>query len=102
MIADKRQAGWLMEGYPVARATTPNGRWVYTLYQQPNNYPFVHALDTVSRTAVCIGIPWQWAGSAQGQAIGSAQLTLSRRQAPDRGGTDAFALDTKTFRVASG
>src|SRR5262249_51906482 len=30
-IADKRQAGWLMQGYPVDRATTANGRWVYTL-----------------------------------------------------------------------
>ena len=63
VIADKRQAGWLMQGYPVDRATSGNGRWVYTFYEQSNNYPFVHALDTVSRTAVCIGIPWQWAGA---------------------------------------
>ena len=57
VIADKRQAGWLMAGYPVSRATTSNGRWVYTFYSQNGNYPFVHALDTVDRTAVCIGIP---------------------------------------------
>ena len=41
-----------MAGYPVARATGPGGRWVYTLYRQPTNYPFVHALDTVARRAV--------------------------------------------------
>ncbi len=60
VVADKRQRDWLMEGYPVARAASPGGRWVYTLYSNPNNYPFVHALDTVSRTAVCVGIPLNW------------------------------------------
>ena len=102
VIADKRQADWLMQGYPVDRATTANGRWVYTFYQQGNNYPFVHALDTVSRTAVCIGIPWQWAGEAQGVAIGSAKLTLDGHKLLIAGGKDAFTLDTRTFRVTSG
>ena len=101
VIADKRQADWLMSGYPIARATSDNGRWVYTLYQQSDNYPFVHALDTVSRTAVCIGIPWQWAGQAQGEAIGAAKLDLAGRKLLISGGRDAFALDTRTFRVTA-
>jgi hypothetical protein len=100
VIADKRQAGWLMQGYPVDRATSANGRWVYTFYEQANNYPFVHALDTVSRTAVCIGIPWKWAGEAQAMAIGSAKLTLDGHELRIAGGKDAFMLDTKTFRVS--
>lgn len=101
VIADKRQTGWLMQGYPVDRATSANGRWVYTFYEQSNNYPFVHALDTSSRTAVCIGIPWQWAGETQGMAIGSAKLTLDGHKLVIAGGKDAFTLDTKTFRVRS-
>ena len=101
VIADKRQADWLMQGYPVDRATTANGRWVYTFYEQSNNYPFVHALDTMSRTAVCIGIPWQWAGQTQGMAIGSARLTLDGRKLLIAGGKDAFTLDTRTFRVTT-
>ena len=59
VIADKRQEGWIMNGWPVTRATTANGRWVYTLYRQDNNYPFIHALDTVRGVAHCIGVPWR-------------------------------------------
>lgn len=57
VIADKRQAGWTMHGYPIARAATRNGSRVYTLYSPGNNYPFIHALDTVGKTAVCVGLP---------------------------------------------
>src|SRR5205085_2238306 len=45
-IADRTQRGWVMQGAPLARATSANGRFVYTLYQNPGGYPFVHALDT--------------------------------------------------------
>jgi len=58
-IADKTQAGWVMNGMPLARATSGDGRWVYTLYTNPGGYPFVHALDTVQGVAHCIGIPWK-------------------------------------------
>jgi hypothetical protein len=93
-IADKRQQGWLMNGYPVARAATANGRWVYTLYSNPDNYPFVHALDTINRTAVCIGLPWDW--TTDQEAINQSTLTVE-------GGRlaigDAFVLDRTTFKV---
>jgi hypothetical protein len=59
-IADKTQAGWVMNGMPLARATSGDGRWVYTLYTNPGGYPFVHALDTVQGVAHCIGIPWKY------------------------------------------
>src|SRR5207237_486058 len=58
-IADRTQRGWVMAGYPLTRATSADGRWVYTLYARPDGYPFVHALDTVRGVAHCIGIPWQ-------------------------------------------
>jgi hypothetical protein len=94
VIADKRQRDWNMTGYPVARASTPGGRWVYTLYSNQDNYPFVHALDTMRRTAVCIGIPWNWA--ADQTAINGATLEV------DGGNlsiSDRFVLDRSTFKV---
>jgi hypothetical protein len=102
VIADKRQAGWLMAGYPVARATSAGGRWVYTLYQQANNYPFVHALDTVSRTAVCVGLPWEWAAAGASGEIGTAKLSLAGGKLTviaGHTGKPAFSLDTASFRV---
>jgi hypothetical protein len=57
-IADRTQHDWVMQGAPVARETSADGRWVYTLYQNPGGYPFVHALDAVNGTAHCIGLPW--------------------------------------------
>jgi hypothetical protein len=58
-IADKTQAGWVMEGSAVTRATSGDGRMVYTMYMRPGGYPFIHALDSVQGTAHCIGLPWR-------------------------------------------
>jgi len=94
VIADKRQRDWNMNGYPVGRASTADGRWVYTFYSNQNNYPFVHALDTVKRTAVCIGIPFDWATDQT--EINQATLSI-------QGGKLAigsrFLLDRSTFKV---
>lgn len=57
-IADKTQAGWVMEGSAVTRATSGDGRMVYTMYMRPGGYPFVHALDSAQGIAHCIGLPW--------------------------------------------
>jgi hypothetical protein len=57
-IADRTQKSWVMQGYPETRATSADGRWQYTLYQNPGGYPFVHALDTVDGVAHCIGLPF--------------------------------------------
>jgi hypothetical protein len=50
------KTGEIMHGYPVSRATSADGRWAYTLYQAPH-HSFVHALDTVNRSAACIDLP---------------------------------------------
>jgi hypothetical protein len=100
-VADKRQEGWDMVGYPVARATSLDGRWIYTLYTSGGNYPFVHALDSVGRTAVCIGLPWNWVGA--GDAIMRSDLLIvgpALEIAGDRGRGPRFAIDTKTFEVS--
>jgi hypothetical protein len=93
-IADRTQRGWVMQGSPAARATSANGRFVYTLYQNPGGYPFVHALDTARARAHCIGLPWK---GGQGRLL-SVKLTLG-----DGGHTldvgSAFRIDTRTYRL---
>jgi hypothetical protein len=58
-VADRTQRSWVMQGSAVARTTSADGRWVYTLYANPNGFPFVHALDTVRGVAHCVGLPWR-------------------------------------------
>jgi hypothetical protein len=58
-IADRTQKDWSMHGSPVTRTYSAYGRWVYTLYENPGGYPFVHALDTVRGKAHCIKLPWE-------------------------------------------
>ena len=54
-VVDPREPGEPMTGVPVTRVADRDGRWAYTLYQSPK-HPFVHALDTEGRTAVCIDL----------------------------------------------
>lgn len=98
VIADKRQAGWLMSGMPVARVESPRGDRVYTLYQSEGNYPFVHALDTVTATAVCIGLPLSW---AEPQLLDGVSMRLETGAlvvgGPNTGAT--IRIDTRSYRV---
>jgi hypothetical protein len=57
-IVDKTEPKEVMRGYPLHRATSAGGAWVYTLYSG-GKMPFVHALDTVHRQAVCLDFPWK-------------------------------------------
>ena len=100
-IADRTQKGWVMQGYPMARATSAGGRWVYTLYQNPGGYPFVHALDTVRGVAHCVGLPWH------GNQNGFYNMRLSLRH-HDRSlavhwlsGRRWLRVDTRTWAVAA-
>ena len=71
-VADPTQKSWVMEGYPVSRVISPDGRWVYTLYGNPKGFPFVHALDTVRGVAHCVGLPWRGSYTA----VYNLRLTL--------------------------
>jgi hypothetical protein len=55
-IIDPREVGDVMRGMPITRAASPDGRFAYTLYDGAGEHPFIHALDTVGRTARCIDL----------------------------------------------
>src|SRR5258708_3509009 len=58
IIVDKRSSdGNTMAGTPVGRTTTPDGRWQLTGYAFGAGGPFVHALNLVDSTAVCLDLP---------------------------------------------
>jgi hypothetical protein len=85
-IIDPREVGDVMRGMPLTRAYSPDGRFAYTLYDGAGEHPFIHALDTVERSARCIDLH-----SLMGfQRLGELRLDVS-----DGGGTIAVALDGK-------
>jgi hypothetical protein len=98
-IVDKRNLGETMRGYPVARATTPNGDWVYTLYTKgPGaSATFVHALNAAGRAAFCIDLP-AWSG---GEDIWNTRLELSGNTllVRSRYGATLARIDTRTLAV---
>jgi hypothetical protein len=71
-IVDKRELDELMQGRPVARATSSDGTWVNTLYVKEDGTAFVHQLDTVDRFALCADLP------AMAQATDPAQAAAWR------------------------
>jgi hypothetical protein len=55
-VVDPSEPDEPMRGLPITRATGPGGRWEYTLYAG-GEHPFIHALDTVARTSLCLDLP---------------------------------------------
>jgi hypothetical protein len=56
-VVDPKEAEEQMQGLPITRAMSPDGRWAYTLYDGNGKEPFLHALDTVGGRAVCVDLP---------------------------------------------
>src|SRR4051812_22060169 len=54
-VIDPREPSEKLQGVPITRVQSDEGRWAYTLYS--GEEPFIHALDTEGRTAVCIDLP---------------------------------------------
>ena len=54
-IVDPDEPEERMAGFPLARQTSPDGRWAYTLYGGGHE-SFIHALDTQGLTAQCIDL----------------------------------------------
>ena len=97
-IADKTQRNWVMVGYPLNRVTSKDGRYVYTLYGNPENVPFVHALDTVRGVAHCIGLPWR----GSDDAVWNMRLTLHGRSLAVHwaSGRRWLRMDTSSWRLS--
>lgn len=55
-IVDPEEPDERMQGSPISRVTSPDGRWAYTLYAGSEEV-FLHALDTVRARAVCVDLP---------------------------------------------
>lgn len=112
-IVDPEEPEERMDGIPISRATSPDGRWAYTLYSSyetkhhrdaPGHEPFIHALDTVGQGAVCIDLPQLKGRSDSFQFSlrlnphGRRLVVLSRR--PGSVGSHALLeVDTRSFEA---
>lgn len=96
-VVDPREPDEAMTGIAITRVMSPGDRWAYTLYTRPSGVPFVHALDTAGRRAVCIDLP-----SLSDADIGNAHLGLTpggRMLQIDIAGVTRASVNTRTFAV---
>lgn len=94
-IVDPREPDEEMAGAPVTRVASPDGRWAYTLYMAGE--PFVHALDTVGRTARCIDLDRLAGTDISGYAMrrsGNGDLEIG-----PAGSAPSLTVDTTSFTV---
>jgi hypothetical protein len=97
-IVDRTEPNEQMNGIALARAWSPDHAWAYTLYNGGTSHAFVHALNTRTRVARCIDLPWS--GDAQsildgvGLSVRGSTLMLTGRN-----GVKLARIDTRTFSV---
>ncbi len=96
-VVDPREPDEKMQGLPLTRTTSADGRWVYTLYYRGDEAPFIHALDTATRAAFCVDLP-----ARIGPDISRVRLVLASAETLriDRGNTPLAVMDTRTFTVS--
>jgi hypothetical protein len=95
-VVDPREPDEKMQGLPLTRAASADGRWVYTLYYRGDEPPFIHALDTTARAAFCVDLP-----ARIGADISNMRLVLASAATLriERGNTPIAVMDTRTFAV---
>jgi hypothetical protein len=100
-LVDRLEKEGEMGGQPVARASSRDGRWAYTLYARRKDVPFVHALDTARRQAYCIGLPVrvnynrQWGLKLR---LTGSSLVVHQPQ----GRTSLATIDVESWKVEKG
>ncbi len=97
-IIDPDEPGEKMRGNPLSRAMSADGRWAYTLYDGAGSTPFVHALDTVARSAHCIDLD----GIVAGTDLWQLRLGVDRDSnllVVRHGATPMLLIDLRTLRV---
>jgi hypothetical protein len=105
-IVDPDEPEEQMEGLPLYRAMSPDGRWAYTLYDGNGKEPFIHALDTVAGQAVCVDLPqlaklprrFYYLLQLQVREGGHQLVVLRRRPGPKPTRT-LLSVDTRSFAV---
>jgi hypothetical protein len=99
-VVDPHDRGEAMTGFALARVMSAGSRWAYTLYFRPSDAPFVHALDTVGRRAVCVDLP-----ASINLDPGNAHLRLAADGAVLQIVTDGVTrtlIDARTLTVTAG
>jgi hypothetical protein len=105
-VVDPDEPEERMEGLPLARAMSPDGRWAYTLYDGNGEEPFIHALDTVAGRAVCVDLPqltdlrrrFYYLLQLQ-MREGGRQIVLLRRVPGPKPTRALLSVDTGSFAV---
>lgn len=105
-IVDPDEPEERMEGLPLYRAMSPDGRWAYTLYDGNGRESFLHALDTVAGRAVCVDLPqlatlprrFYYLLQLQVRE-GGAQIDLLRRVPGAKPTRALLTIDTRDFAV---
>jgi hypothetical protein len=97
-IVDRTEPNERMSGIALARAWSHDRAWAYTLYSGGTSHAFVHALNTRTRVARCIDLPWS--GSAQSILEGAVLNVRGRTLTlTDGGGAMLARIDTRTYSV---
>ena len=101
-VVDPHDGGEAMTGFAIARVMSAGDRWAYTLYLRPSGAPFLHALDTVGRRAVCVDLP-----TRVNQDIGNAPVPLRLASGGailqiGTGGATGALVDTRTLTLTAG
>jgi hypothetical protein len=96
-VVDPRNPGEQMGGLPMTRAVSRDGRWAYTLYGGEES--FIHALDTVGRTAACVDLDMLPAESDLSRVRLAISADAPRVEVRDSGNLVA-TVDARTFAVS--
>ena len=103
-IVDPNEPDERMQGSPVSRVASADGRWAYTLYTGGEE-TFLHALDTVRGRAVCVDLP-QLEDLREPFQLrlqldeGSGEIVVRSRDTKDAGDGPLLRIDTDTFHVS--
>jgi hypothetical protein len=98
-IVDPREPDERMNGHPLTRATSADGRWAYTLYEG-TAHPFVHALDTSRRDARCIDLDWLHGRKGLWELRFALRDEGRELAVREPNGEFVAVVDTKTFEAS--
>ena len=93
-IVDKTEPDERMAGFPMARVSSADGVWAYTLYAKPSGRYFIHALNTSAGSARCIDLPRLASQGSLRLAIAGGRVDVLD------GGQALVAVDRATFHVS--